>query len=113
MHRHANQTAFTLIELIAALAIAASIAAISIQYLRPAGVTSQQRSCDLTRELLQSDAQRYQATLGRAPSANLSELANSQYSGTPLPRCPITGESYRLGRDGTVGCPTHETTRSK
>ena len=103
----------TLIEIIAALVIAAAVAAISIQYLRPAGETSKQRTCDVTRGLLQNDAQRYMETTGNLPSADLRELRTAEYSGAVLPTCPVTGESYSRNRTGIVGCPTHEATRAQ
>ena len=97
----------------AALIIAASVAAVSLQHLRPAHESSTQRTCDLTRELLQLDAQRYMDTEARLPSTDLRELQTPEYSGSALPTCPVTGESYRRSRTGIVGCPTHEATRQK
>lgn len=102
---------FSLIELIVALVIASSIAVLGIRHLRPSGQTAQQRSCDLTRQLLQRDAKLFQESTGRMPSTDLRELATTQYSGIVLPTCPTTGESYRRDRTGVVGCPTHEATR--
>lgn len=108
-----KRTGMSLIEVLAALVIAAIVAALSIQYLRPAGDTGKQRSCDMTREILQTDTRRFTDSTGRAPSSNLRELGTNQYSGTVLPTCPITAQSYRLDRSGIVTCPTHETTRVK
>ena len=67
----------------------------------------------MTRQLLQNDAQRYVESTGRMPRSDLRELQTDQFSGGVLPTCPVTGQSYRLSRTGTVGCPTHEATRSK
>ncbi len=106
-------TGMSLIEVLAALVIAATIAAIGIQYLRPAGDTGKQRTCDMTREILQTDARRFTESTGRAPSRNLRELRTDQYSGTVLPTCPVTEQSYLLDRSGIVTCPTHESTRIK
>ena len=93
------------------LVIAATVAALGVQYLRPAGETGKQRTCDMTREILQTDALRFTESTGRAPSSDLRELRTPQYSGTVLPTCPVTGQSYLLDRSGIVTCPTHETTR--
>ena len=106
-------TGMSLIEVLAALVIAATVAALGIQYLRPAGDTGKQRSCDVTREILQADARRFTESTGRAPSSDLRELRAIQYSGTVLPTCPITAQSYRLDLGGIVTCPTHESTRVK
>ncbi len=103
----------TLMELLAALIIAATVAAVSIQYLRPPSETGKQRSCDLTRAMLQNDAQRYFDTTGVMPRTDLRELATAEYAGVVVPTCPVTGEAYRLDRNGIVGCPTHEATRVK
>jgi len=108
-----TRAGLTLVELIAALVIAAAVTAIGIAFLRPVSDTGKQRSCDLTRQLLQNDAQRYVESTGRMPRSDLRELQTDQFSGTVLPSCPVTGQSYRLSRTGTVGCPTHEATRSK
>jgi type II secretory pathway pseudopilin PulG len=103
----------TLLEVMAALIIAATVAAISIGYLRPPSETGKQRSCDVTRQMLQNDAQRYLESSGRMPQTDLRELRDPRYSGSVLPVCPITGEAYRRDRAGIVGCPTHEATRVK
>lgn len=112
MSSNARQRGFTLIEIIAALVIASLVSVIGIQYLRPSGDSSKQHSCDLTRELLQNDVQRYFDGNGVMPAANLNELASPEYSGIVLPTCPTTDRAYRLDRNGTVICPTHESTRN-
>ena len=108
-----RRKAMSLIEVLAALVIAATIAALGIQYLRPAGEAGKQRSCDMTREILQSHAQQYTESTGRTPSPDLRELGTTQFYGTVLPNCPVTGQSYRLNQSGTIICPTHEATRAK
>lgn len=100
-------TGMTLLELVAALTIAASVAALGIHYLKPTGAVAHQRSCDLTRELLQNDCERYFDINGRFPRIDLRELQSSEFSGDPLPRCPSTGERYQLNRSGRVECPSH------
>ena len=106
-----DYTGMSLIEVLAALVIAATVAALGVQYLRPAGETGKQRTCDMTREILQTDARRFTESTGRVPSSDLRELRTPQYSGTVLPTCPVTGQSYLLDRSGIVTCPTHESTR--
>ncbi len=97
----------TLLELVAALTIAATVAALGIHYLKPTGTVAHQRSCDLTRELLQNDCERYFDINGRLPRTDLRELQSSEFSGDPVPHCPSTGERYRLNRSGRVECPAH------
>ena len=103
----------TLIEVMAALIVAATVAAISLQYLRPAGEASKQRSCDMTRAMLQNDARRYTETTGRMPSTDLRELETAAFAGPRMPTCPVTGERYRRNGAGVVVCPTHEATRAR
>ncbi len=107
-----KRTGFSLLEIIAALVIAATVAVTGIQYLRPSGDKGKQRSCDLTREILQNDTQRYFESTGAMPAADLRDLLSPQYSGLVLPTCPVTGQNYRMDKSGVVGCPTHEKTRS-
>ena len=111
MNARIQRNAFSLLEIIAALVIAATVAIVGIQYLRPAGDTGKQRSCDLTREIVQNDAQRYFEFNGSMPGTDLKELASPEYSGAVLPTCPVTGQAYRLDKDNNVVCPTHEATR--
>jgi prepilin-type N-terminal cleavage/methylation domain-containing protein len=108
----ASKLGFTLMEIIAALVIASLVSVIGIQYLRPSGDTSKQKSCDLAREMLQNDAQRYFEVHGVMPAADLNQLASPEYSGALLPTCPVTDQAYRLDRNNTVICPTHESTRN-
>ncbi len=109
--RHRRASGMSLIELLAALMIAAAVSALGVHYLRPTGESSKQRSCDLTRALLQNDAQRFLEANGRLPRTDLQELRTTKYAGATLPACPVTSQSYRLNRQGVVACPTHEATR--
>lgn len=113
MNAMIQRNAFSLLEIIAALVIAATVAVAGIQFLRPAGDSGKQRSCDLTRETLQNDLQRYFDSTGSVPGAHLNELVSPQYSGAVLPTCPVTGESYGLDKGNNIVCPAHESTRVK
>lgn len=104
---------FTLLELIAAVIISATLAAVSIHYLREPSITGKQRSCDTARELMQGYADRYFEENDRRPSGNLRELATDEYAGITVPVCPVTGDAYAIDRNGVVGCPTHESTRGQ
>ena len=75
----------SLIELLAALMIAAAVSALGVHYLRPTGESSKQRSCDLTRALLQNDAQRFLEANGRLPRAICRNFARQSM---PEPRFP-------------------------
>lgn len=113
MGRNVRRRGLTLIEVMAALIIAATVAAIGVHYLKPAGTTSKQRSCDMTRQLLQNDADRYFESTGRRVSRDLRQLRSPLFSGNPLPRCPISDRAYRRNGRHVVNCPVHERTRQK
>lgn len=104
---------FSLIELIAALIIAATLAAFSIQYLRQPSQSGKQRSCDVTREILQDYADRFIEGNNRPPSRDLRELAVTEYAGATVPRCPVTDDAFEIDRNNVVQCPTHEVSREK
>lgn len=91
-----NRNAFSLLEIIAALVIASTVAVVGIEYLRPSGDTGKQRSCDLMRELLQNDTQRYFECVGSMPSANPNELAFPEYSGAVLSACLLPARRMGL-----------------
>ncbi len=109
MNVRIQRNAFSLLEITAALVISATVAVAGIQYLRPAGDTGKQRSCDLTRELLQNDAQRYFEYTGSMPGADLKELVSPEYSGAVLPAggrsggTRIPGQHYFGGRGAYSG----------
>ncbi len=101
---------FTLLEMILTVVIISTVAAVSLQYLRPTGEASRQRSCDLARQMLQNYADRYYTQTGNWPSNNLSEIAKANYAGDSLPVCPCQGGNYQMS-GAIVICPTHEATR--
>lgn len=112
-YRHAKQHGFSLLEIIAAVTIAVTLSVISIGYLNPAQNLSSQRSCDLTREVLQNDADRYYEMMGEMASTDLHQLETKVFSGTKLPKCPASDKAYTRDANGVVFCPAHEATRKK
>lgn len=108
MMRQEQQLGFSLIELLAAIIIAATVAVVGISHLREPSESGKQRSCELTRQTLQNEVQRFKESTGALPSTDLRQLNSPEYWGTDLPTCPVTGEKFRLGRDGRIECPTHK-----
>lgn len=98
---------FTLLEVIAAVVIAASLALLSIHHLRGPSETGKQRSCAMNCQRLQESCDRYVETNALPPSRDLRELASDQYIGNELPVCPSDGRPYQLDDKGTVICPHH------
>jgi len=102
--------AFSLLEMILAVVIISTVAAVSLQYLRPTGEAARQRTCDVTRQLLQNYTDRYYSSAGSWPSRDLSEIATATFAGDSLPLCPCDGSRYEMS-GAIVICPTHESTR--
>ncbi|MDG2220912.1 MAG: hypothetical protein P8L85_06010 [Rubripirellula sp.] len=113
LRRDARHQGFSLLEIIAAVTIAVTLTVISISYFKPAKNISSQRSCDLTRQVLQNDADRYYELTGQLASTDLHQLKTKVFSGTTLPKCPDSDKAYTRNASGVVSCPTHEATRKK
>jgi len=99
-----------LLELLVAVLIISTIAALSLQPLRPAVRSVPQRACDATRQSLQRHADEYFADTGKWPSGCLAELAAPGYFGGEIPPCPQCGGSYQMS-GAIVICPAHEASR--
>lgn len=112
-YKRFDKHGFSLLEVIAAVIIAATVATIGVHYLKPASTSSRQHACDMTRQQLQNNADRYFESSGRRVSRNLRQLRRPEFSGNPLPRCPATNRRYRRNGRGVVYCPVHEKTRAK
>tara|TARA_R110002167_G_scaffold54187_1_gene154488 strand:- start:525 stop:869 length:345 start_codon:yes stop_codon:yes gene_type:complete len=98
---------FTLIEVMAVLIISATVAIIGIRHLQKPGEQAHDRSCQLSRELLQHHVEAYIDDMGSAPSSSMREIATDVYAGRTLPTCPVTGRAFQLGRNGRVSCSDH------
>ncbi|GAA4468210.1 competence type IV pilus major pilin ComGC [Novipirellula rosea] len=98
---------FTLIEVMAVLIISATVAIIGIRHLQQPGDLVHDRSCQLSRELLQHHVETYIDDTGSAPSSNMREIATDVYAGRTLPTCPVTDRAFQLGRNGQVRCSDH------
>ncbi len=107
MIRSESRFGFSLIEILAAVIIAATIATIAITQFRTPGDIAHARGCELTRETVQSEVMRYIDESGSAPSSDLRQLTGTEYWNGALPTCPSTGQSLQLDRTGKVVCPVH------
>lgn len=105
--RPSHRRAFSLIEIMAAVTIAAGLAALAITQLRRPGDLAHANACSLCRETLQNEVGRYFDQTGTSPSTNLRELTSAQYWNGPLPTCPSTGRALTLDRNGRIDCPVH------
>lgn len=101
------RSGFSLIEVLAAVMIAAGLAAIAVSQLRRPGDLAHGQACELCRETLQNEVGRFTNENGRPPSNNLRELTSPGFWNGPLPACPSTGRPFTLDRTGIVDCPVH------
>lgn len=101
---------FTLLEVILAVVIAATVAAMGVHFMRPTGIHSRQQACDLTRQTVQLEAGRYRDANGVWPRSDLRELNDPTYFPNGVPSCPAQGGAYQLNGSQVV-CPVHEATR--
>ena len=101
---------FTLLEVILAVVIAATVAAMGVHFMRPTGIHSRQKACDLTRQTVQLEANRYRDANGVWPRNDLRELVAAEHFVNGVPSCPAQGGAYRLNGSQVV-CPLHEATR--
>ena len=109
-HNVVRRHAFTLLEIMLAVIIVATVAAIGIAHVRKPATGAHQNACNMHREMLQGQPERYTEEKDAAPSRDLRELVGLDYVNGKLPRCPSTAQAYEL-QNGVVGCPTHEATR--
>ncbi len=105
-----SRIGFTLLEMVLAVVIISAVAAVSLQFIRPVGESSRQRSCDVSRQMLQNYADQYYNRTGTWPQRNLAELATNEFVGPRLPPCPCQGGNYEMS-GAIVVCPLHEATR--
>lgn len=102
-----RRLAVTLIEIIAAVVLISVVGFLGMRHVRTAGTGGQDRACELTRQMLQNEVDRYQRLNRTLPSTDLRELATAEYWNAALPVCPVSGNSMTIDRDGKVVCATH------
>ena len=106
----------TLMSIIAAIAISATVAVATLMAIRGPTVTTQDRACQLLRESVALEVQRYRADFERYPRANFSDLIRDGYWTGSRPCCPAFAQPgspsggrvrYLTHRSGDVECPIH------
>ena len=102
-----RRNAFTLLEIIAAVVLISVVGFLGIRHVRTAGTGGQERSCELTRKMLQNEVDRYQRLNRTLPSADLREITTAEYWNASLPTCPVSGNPMTLDSNGNVVCDTH------
>jgi prepilin-type N-terminal cleavage/methylation domain-containing protein len=110
-----SRKGMTLIEIIAAIALTAVVAIASVQLLNRPRLVTGQSTCELERETVQQEVQRYFHDFGAYPSRDMRELVTAGYwnrigaqrpGATTSPTCPLTSQTLQL-QNGRVRCPIH------
>ena len=107
MIRPFSRSALTLIEVIAAIVLISAVAFMGMRHVKTAGESSHSKACELSRQTIQNEVDRYRRLNGRLPSANLREIESAAYWDGQLPVCPNTQSVYTIDRTGTVVCRAH------
>ena len=111
-----RRSGVTLMNVIAAIAISATVAVATLMALHEPTNTTQDRACQLLREAVSLEVQRYRADFERYPRANFSDLIRDGYWTGSRPCCPAfeqpgQGDLRRVRflthRGGDVRCPVH------
>jgi len=104
-----GRAGFSLIEVVAAVALLALIVAISIPFLSKPSEDVKQNTCYMNKGEIEVQAQLWFRNKGNWPAADLRDIGSDRrYFPDGLPTCPEDGSSYRLNRrTGKVVGHTH------
>jgi general secretion pathway protein G len=98
--RHAIRSAFSLMELIAVVAILGVIAALIVPRVISNLDVAKEKTCYHNRAEINITVERYYIHTGDWPANDLSDIgANEDYFPDGLPSCPLSGAAYQLDPD--------------
>ena len=88
---------FSLLELLAAIAILGILVAIIVPRFGDNAKTAKKRACAVNKGNIEVQSQLWYRTKGTWPAAGLSDIgANQTYFPEGLPTCPVDGSTYQL-----------------
>lgn len=94
---------FSLLELLAVVAVLGLLAAIALVNFRPVSDTAKKRACYVTKEEVNLQVRLWYRDKSVWPATNLSDIsANTAFFPTGLPTCPVDGTAY------TIDSTTHQ-----
>ena len=97
-----TRSAFSLLEVLAAITILAIVAAYVIPRLGDHHATAKRNACWTNRGEIELQVTLWRRSNGSYPAANLSDIgADSAYFPDGLPTCPVDGTAYTI--DTTTG----------
>jgi general secretion pathway protein G len=94
-HRSIQAIGFSLLELLAVVAIIGAMAMLLIPRASAAREKAAQKACEHNRALINSAVERYAVTNG-VPPASLNDLNTLDYFPNGIPVCPVSGSAYTL-----------------
>ena len=107
--RQLNASAFSLMELLAVIAIFGVLAVLIVPRLSNHQVTSNKAACYANQGDIELQVKLWKRTNGTYPAANLSDIgANTTYFPSGVPVCPVDGTAYTINTTtGLVVGHTH------
>lgn len=97
VRRRKSRTAFSLMELIAVVAILGVIAALIVPRITQGGDRAKEKTCLHNRAEINITVERYYLHNSSWPANDLSDVAaDLDYFPDGLPSCPVSGAAYRL-----------------
>lgn len=100
---HRTPRAFSLTELMAAVAIVGVVATIIVVRATAGSTTSKSAACNAIKGDIEIQAELWMHNTGSWPSTNLSAIgADINYFPTGVPTCPVTGGAYTIDSSGRV-----------
>jgi general secretion pathway protein G len=106
--RKTAAAAFSLMELVAALAILGVLAALVVPRVANHQVTSKKAACHANQGDIELQTKLWKRVNGTYPAANLSDIgANTTYFPSAVPVCPVDGTLYTIST--TTGLVTGHT----
>jgi len=89
--------AFSLLELLAAMALIGVVAAIGLARLGGQSTATKQKACSVYRNNIEVQAQLWYRNKSVYPLSNLSDIGlDAEYFPDGLPTCPVDGSAYLL-----------------
>jgi prepilin-type N-terminal cleavage/methylation domain-containing protein len=90
-----HRSAFSLLELLAVVVILGVIALVVIPRINFSSTTAKENSCFQNKAEINAAVERYKFENGSLPN-NLNKLDDPAYFPEGIPRCPVSGEKYKL-----------------
>jgi general secretion pathway protein G len=98
-----SRNAFSLMELMAAVAIVGVVATIIVVRATAGSTTSKSAACNAIKGDIEIQSELWMHNTGSWPATNLSNIGTDiNYFPTGVPACPVTGGAYTIDSSGRV-----------